>query len=81
MLIAICIVTFKRLCFDYGSAAFAVMWGLGALLGSLSGAWAMSFFGAHGLPVHLAVVYFIFIAGMLVRGKSLADKRESNRAS
>ncbi len=60
-----------------GSASFAVMWGLGALLGSLSGGWAMSLFGAHGLPVHLGVIYLIFTAGMVVRGRSLARQTSS----
>lgn len=33
-----------------GSAAFAIVWGLGALFGSVSGGWAMAGFGPHGLP-------------------------------
>lgn len=41
-----------------GSSAFAVMWGVGALIGSVSGGWSMTVFGANGLPVHLALVYF-----------------------
>ena len=54
-----------------GSASFAVMWGSGALLGSLSGGWAMSAFGVHGLPVHLAVVYLILVIGLMMRGKQV----------
>jgi MFS family permease len=34
-----------------GSAAFATMWGSGALLGSVMGGWAMAAFGPHGLPL------------------------------
>ena len=52
-----------------GSAAFAVMWGTGALLGSVSGGWSISLFGANGLPVYLAVVYLLLVAGLAVRGR------------
>jgi MFS family permease len=34
-----------------GSAAFATMWGAGALIGALAGGWTMAAFGPHGLPV------------------------------
>ena len=51
------------------SAAFAVMWGTGALLGSVSGGWSISLFGANGLPVYLAVVYLLLVAGLAVRGR------------
>lgn len=54
-----------------GSAAFAVMWGSGALLGSISGGWSMNLFGPHGLPVYLAVIYFLLVLGLLVRGRYL----------
>ena len=33
-----------------GSAAFATMWGIGALFGSTAGGWSMAWFGPHGLP-------------------------------
>lgn len=45
-----------------GAAAFASMWGSGALLGSVIGGWAMAAFGPHGLPLSLAVTYFLFLA-------------------
>jgi MFS family permease len=45
-----------------GSSAFAVMWGIGALLGSVSGGWSMAAFGIHGLPGFLAAVYLAFFA-------------------
>ncbi len=51
-----------------GSASFAVMWGVGALIGSLSGGWAMSDFGPHGLPYHLVLVYLLLIVGLVIRG-------------
>ena len=54
-----------------GSAAFAVMWGAGALFGSISGGWSMSVFGAHGLPFYLALVYLLLVAGLIVRGRYL----------
>jgi MFS family permease len=45
-----------------GSAAFATMWGAGALIGALAGGWAMAGFGPHALPVLLGLCYL----GMLV---------------
>lgn len=51
-----------------GSAAFALMWGVGALVGSVTGGWSMSAFGPHGLPVLMAIVYAILVAGLIVRG-------------
>lgn len=60
-----------------GSASFAVMWGIGALLGSISGGWAMTGFGPHGLPVLLAVVYALLLVGLAVRGRYLAREAGS----
>jgi hypothetical protein len=54
-----------------GSAAFAVMWGTGALIGSISGGWAMTLFGPHGLPLHLMVVYLLLALGLGMRGYRL----------
>ena len=54
-----------------GSAAFAVMWGAGALFGSISGGWSMSVLGAHGLPLYLALVYLLLVLGLIVRGRYL----------
>ena len=50
-----------------GSSSFAVMWGLGALLGSISGGWAMSIFGAFGLPLLIATSYSILLGAIIVR--------------
>lgn len=50
-----------------GSAAFAVMWGMGALLGSISGGWAMSLFGPHGLPLLIAFSYIVLFVAMVLR--------------
>lgn len=50
-----------------GSAAFAVMWGIGALLGAVSGGWAMSLFGPLGLPILIATSYGLLFAGMVLR--------------
>lgn len=52
-----------------GSAAFAVVWGIGALFGSTSGGWAMSGFGPHGLPVLLAILHALLIIGFVIRGR------------
>jgi MFS family permease len=50
-----------------GSAALSVAWGVGALLGSTSGGWAMSSFGPHGLPVFCAIVYLLLLIGLIAR--------------
>jgi len=57
---------FKGIELVNGSAAFAVMWGFGALFGSVSGGWAMLGFGPHGLPVSLSVIYFGLVMALLV---------------
>lgn len=54
-----------------GSAAFAVMWGVGALIGSVSGGWSMTLFGPNGLPLHLSIVYFIVVLGLFFRSVQL----------
>ncbi len=55
-----------------GSSAFAVMWGTGAIIGSMSGGWSMTVFGSHGLPLHLAFVYLVLVVGLLVRNHYLS---------
>jgi MFS family permease len=50
-----------------GSAAFAVMWGVGALIGSVSGGWAISLFGPNGLPLLIAFSYAVLFTGILLR--------------
>lgn len=47
-----------------GSASFAVVWGFGALFGSVSGGWAMLGFGPNGLPISLALVYLLLALGV-----------------
>ncbi len=47
-----------------GSASFAVVWGFGALFGSVSGGWVMLGFGPHGLPISLALVYLLLALGV-----------------
>ncbi len=54
-----------------GSASFAVVWGLGALIGSVSGGWAMLGFDSHGLPIGLAAVYLLLAFGVGWRQISL----------
>ena len=58
-----------------GSASFAVMWGIGALVGSVSGGWAMKGFGPHGLPVFLALTYAALLIGYAIRVVQL-NRRE-----
>lgn len=50
-----------------GSAAFALLWGFGALFGSVSGGWTMLVFGSHGLPYSLAFIYMLLVAGLIWR--------------
>jgi MFS family permease len=50
-----------------GSASFAIVWGLGAMLGSISGGWAMHGFGGDGLPISLAVIYLLLALGVARR--------------
>jgi MFS family permease len=57
-----------------GSAAFAIVWGMGALFGSVAGGWAMSGFGPHGLPLSIAVVYLLLVVGLGIRGRYAASK-------
>jgi len=56
-----------------GSAAFAVMWGFGALFGSVSGGLTMLVFGSHGLPYSLALIYMLLV-GVLVRRETTRSK-------
>ena len=50
-----------------GSASFAVIWGFGALLGSVSGGWSMLASASHGLPLSLALVYLVLACGVFWR--------------
>jgi MFS family permease len=52
-----------------GTAAFSLMWGSGALLGTTGAGWAMDRFGPDGLPYFLAMVFAIFIATVASRGR------------
>ena len=54
-----------------GAASFAVVWGFGALIGSVSGGWAMLGFGPHGLPISLAFVYLLLAVGVSWRQVSM----------
>ena len=50
-----------------GTSSFAVVWGLGALIGSISGGWALLMFDSHGLPLGLAIIYTALVLGVLLR--------------
>jgi MFS family permease len=54
-----------------GSAAFAVIWGFGALLGSISGGMAMLVSVFVGLPLLLAFIYLALAIGVTWRQYSL----------
>jgi MFS family permease len=57
-----------------GSASFAIVWGFGALIGSVSGGWAMLGFDSHGLPLSLAFVYLLLAIGVVRRQLSFQRK-------
>ncbi len=54
-----------------GNASFAIMWGVGALAGSVIGGWAMAGFGPHGLPYSLAVCLVVYLTAMAWRASTL----------
>jgi hypothetical protein len=47
------------------TAAFGVMWGLGALGGSAITGWLMAMLGAVGLPVSIALLCAFLLAALL----------------
>lgn len=53
-----------------GSATFSVVWGIGALLGAISGGWSIQISTVFGLPFLLAGVYLLFMVGNYLRRKS-----------
>ncbi|MCP4874696.1 MAG: MFS transporter [Gammaproteobacteria bacterium] len=61
-----------------GAAAFAVVWGFGALLGSVSGGWAMLGFDSHGLPISLGGVYLLLAVGITWRQIALQQAAHKN---
>lgn len=50
-----------------GSATFSVMWGIGALFGSISGGWSLTWSVTYGLPALLVTVYMLLIIGLYKR--------------
>jgi len=50
-----------------GSSTFAVMWGIGALFGSVMGGWSMAWLGPHGLPLFFALAYAILTVSLITR--------------
>ena len=50
-----------------GSATFSVMWGIGALLGSISGGWSVTWSTTYGLPGMLVMVYLLLFVGLYIR--------------
>ncbi len=50
-----------------GASSFGIVWGFGALFGSVAGGWAMLGFGPHGLPVGLALIYCLLALGIMWR--------------
>jgi MFS family permease len=66
---------FKGIELINGSASFAIIWGFGALLGSVSGGLSMLASASHGLPVSLALVYLLLAAG--VTWRQLAQQHQA----
>ncbi len=56
-----------------GNAAFASMWGVGALIGSVIAGWAMAGFGPHGFPYILAACFLMLAAAMIWRTTTLRE--------
>jgi MFS family permease len=52
-----------------GTAAFSMMWGAGALIGTIGAGWAMDAFGPDGLPFFLAAVFAAFIVTVAARAR------------
>ena len=50
-----------------GAAAFASVWGAGALVGASVGGLAMTVFGPHGLPLSLALFLGLFLLAIIIR--------------
>ncbi len=55
-----------------GASSFGIVWGFGALFGSVAGGWAMLGFGSHGLPLGLALVFLVLAVGVARRQLSLS---------
>ena len=70
---------FKGLELINGSASFAVVWGFGALIGSVSGGLSMLASASHGLPLSLAGVYLLLACGVIWR--QLAQQRRARTDS
>ncbi len=54
----------------HGTSAFGAVWGVGALLGSMSGGVAIDMSSTYGLPSLLASVYVVLVCGLLLRSRS-----------
>ncbi len=61
-----------------GAAAFATMWGAGALIGALLGGWTMTAFGPHGLPALLGMTYLAMLVAIAV-SRALRGRQWSGR--
>jgi len=58
-----------------GSAAFALVWGGGALFGSISGGMVMLASGYYGLPFSLSFIYLLLAIGVIWRLLTLRESR------
>jgi MFS family permease len=57
-----------------GTAAFATVWGLGALIGAVVCGWAMDGFGPDALPYSLAIIFVVYL-GLNARRRLVAQQR------
>jgi MFS family permease len=63
--------TFKGADLIAGSAAFSAMWGAGGLIGPPIVGAAIDRFGVNAMPVSLALIYVILLAGLTLSGGRL----------
>ena len=68
---------FKGIELINGSASFGIIWGFGALLGSVSGGLSMLASASHGLPLSLALVYLLLACGVFWR--QLSQQNQINQ--
>ncbi|HVJ32745.1 MAG TPA: MFS transporter [Terriglobia bacterium] len=62
-----------------GTSAFASVWGLGALIGSVICGEAMDIFGPNGLPGILIAVFVSYLAGRFIRYQRSGTRSASSR--
>lgn len=57
-----------------GSAAFATVWGCGALFGAATSGWSLNLFDSHGLPFFLALCFILLGLGLWLRRRAVSGR-------